>query len=273
MKQNSWRTTCRVRRHGSDPSRCLPPEDGFSSRILPGCTIERIKRELPNQDRPSASAGQRHAVRRKAFRVPERPSLQAADDVEGAVVFEARTIGVMHRPRESEPDSCVSMITVDAARCARPEAFAPKRVVRLPRWGATTHRSKAMRRMCRATSSRSLHRDAGWRGSPRRWSRCRGRRRRWQHSGEAHSHRRQDEGCPVAEVRKGAAHRLSDPCFGEGTASGRIRRKLARLEGFEPPTNGFGSRYSIRLSYRRVTAIVPDSGGRREPPPSVTVPR
>lgn len=143
MKRNSLRTTCRVRRHGSDPSQCLPPEDGFSSRILPGCTIERIKRELPNQDRPSASTGQRHAVRRKAFRVPERPSLQAADDVEGAVVFEARTIGVMHRSRESDPDSCVSMITVYAARCARPEAFAPKRVVRLPRRGATTHRSEA----------------------------------------------------------------------------------------------------------------------------------
>lgn len=59
-----------------------------------------------------------------------------------------------------------------------------------------------------------------------------------------------------------------NPCEMQGS-SGPLRAvvavDLARLEGFEPPTNGFGSRYSIRLSYRRVTPIVPDSSGWREP--------
>ncbi len=31
----------------------------------------------------------------------------------------------------------------------------------------------------------------------------------------------------------------------------RLGRELVRPEGFEPPTNGFGSHYSIRLSYGR----------------------
>ena len=32
---------------------------------------------------------------------------------------------------------------------------------------------------------------------------------------------------------------------------GKDKQELARLAGFEPATNGFGSHYSIQLSYRR----------------------
>ncbi len=36
-----------------------------------------------------------------------------------------------------------------------------------------------------------------------------------------------------------------------------MQTHLARPEGFEPPTNGFGSHYSIRLSYGRVAGHCP----------------
>ena len=35
-----------------------------------------------------------------------------------------------------------------------------------------------------------------------------------------------------------------------------MKQNLVRPEGFEPPTNGFGSHYSIRLSYRRIAFCV-----------------
>src|SRR3546814_3322384 len=46
---------------------------------------------------------------------------------------------------------------------------------------------------------------------------------------------------------------------GRASRPGTSSRKLARLEGFEPPTNGFGSHYSIRLSYRRPSGYCPRS--------------
>lgn len=42
-----------------------------------------------------------------------------------------------------------------------------------------------------------------------------------------------------------------------------LERNVVRPEGFEPPTNGFGSHYSIRLSYERLAAHYARTAGMR----------
>lgn len=42
------------------------------------------------------------------------------------------------------------------------------------------------------------------------------------------------------------------PMAENGCAVMECKGKMVRPEGFEPPTNGFGSHYSIRLSYGRI---------------------
>src|SRR5690606_5604477 len=62
--------------------------------------------------------------------------------------------------------------------------------------------------------------------------------------------------------RRGAEARPLEAARGPGAAG-----RMARLEGFEPPTNGFGSHYSIRLSYRRADRHFPPFGRFWRAPP------
>ena len=47
---------------------------------------------------------------------------------------------------------------------------------------------------------------------------------------------------------------------------GSEKEEVARPEGFEPPTNGFGSHYSIRLSYGREPRSVAAAVGAQPAP-------